>query len=244
LAFGYTVPWRRVQHTSIVGHEIVPGDKEEDREAQLAPLQAALPHLIELPSPLPASSPVVASVLDALVVLDEFDIERNEPFAWSPLPVGRGDEGQLGAWLNLPRNGPQRLVFPGAHTIAEKGGKASRRRDDSLPPGSELFLASCGLMSSGAQTILLSRWRVGGQSTMELIREFVQELPRASAADAWQRCVEIAKELPLEPALEPRVKLKDAGELPTAGHPFFWAGYLLVDSGEPLVEEPVVEPAK
>jgi len=98
-------------------------------------------------------------------------------------------------------------------------------------------------MSSGAQTILLSRWRVGGQSTLELLREFVQELPRASAAEAWQRCIEVAKELPLEPALEPRVKLKpDTTALPTAGHPFFWAGYLLVDSGEPLVEEGVRPP--
>jgi len=243
LALGYTVPWRRVQHTTIVGSEIVPGDKDEDRAAHLADLQAAMPHLIDLPTPLPASPPVVATALDAMVVLDEFDIERTEPFAWSPLPLGRGDEGQLGAWVHLPRIGPQRLVFPGAHTIAEKGGKASRRRDDSMPPGSELFLASCSLMSSGAQTILLSRWRVGGQSTLELLREFVQELPRASAAEAWQRCIEVAKELPLEPALEPRVKLKpDTTALPTAGHPFFWAGYLLVDSGEPLVEEGVRPP--
>jgi hypothetical protein len=101
-------------------------------------------------------------------------------------------------------------------------------------------------MSSGAQTILLSRWRVGGQSTLDLMREFIQELPRSSAAEAWQRCVEVAKELPLEPALEPRVKLKDASTLPTAEHPFFWSGYLLVDAGEPLEvqtlpEMPVVE---
>jgi hypothetical protein len=241
LAFGHTVPWRRIQHSTIAGQEIVPGDKAEDRTAQLANLQAAVTNFIELPAPPPATSPVVASVLDTLVVLDEFDIERDEPLAWSPLPGGRNN-GDLGAWLNLPRIGPQRLVFAGAHTIAEKGGKAPRRRNDGTPPGGELFLASCGLMSSGAQTILLSRWRVGGLSTLEIIREFVQELPRTSAADAWQRSVEVAKELPLELTMEPRIKLKDPSIAPTAAHPFFWAGYLLVDCGEPLVENADAEP--
>ena len=235
LALGHAVPWRRVQHTSIVGSELVPGEKDAERELSLTNLRAAMPNLIDVPTPSPVPTPVIATALDAIVVLDEFDIERDEPFAWSPLPVGRSSsENDLSAWLSLPRIGPQRLVYAGAHTVAENGGKTSRRRSNTSPPGSELFLASCGLLSSGAQTVLLSRWKVGGQSTLEIVREFVQELPRNSAADAWQRCIEVAKELPLEPALEPRIKLKEAGELPTAAHPFFWAGYLLVDCGEPL----------
>jgi tetratricopeptide (TPR) repeat protein len=244
LALGYAVPWRRVQHTSIVGKELVPGEKDSERALSLTNLRTAMPHLIEVPTPPPVPTPVIASALDAVVVLDEFDIERDEPLAWSPLPVGReNEENDLGAWLSLPRIGPQRLIYAGAHTVAENGGKTSRRRSSTSPPGSELFLASCSLISSGAQTILLSRWKVGGQSTLEIMREFLQELPRTSAADAWQRCIEIAKELPLEPALEPRIKLKDASDLPTAAHPFFWAGYLLVDCGEPIVEEAPADPA-
>ena len=66
------------------------------------------------------------------------------------------------------------------------------------------------------------------------MREFVQELPRTSASDAWQRCIEVAKQLPLEPSLEPRIKTSGQGELPTAEHPFFWSGYLLLDTGEPV----------
>ena len=234
LAFGHAQPWRRIRHTSIVGDELVPADKDEAKAELLEPLQTAMKHLIELPNPAPVATPVIASLLDELVVLDEFDIDRDEPFSWSPIPNAReGHDGELAAWLALPLSGPQRLVFAGAHTIAENGGKTSRRRSSQAPPGNELFLASCGLMSTGAQTILLSRWRVGGESTIELVREFVQELPRTSAADAWQRCIEVAKELPLEPALEPRLS-KDVGdEPPTAGFPFFWAGYLLVDTGEP-----------
>jgi tetratricopeptide (TPR) repeat protein len=238
LAVGYAVPFRRVQHTTLVGDDLVPGEKAAERALNLVKLKAVIPNLIDIPTPPPVPTPVIATAIDAAVVLDEFDIERDEPLAWSPLPVGRAnEENNLAAWANLPRNGPQRLIYAGAHTVAENGGKTPRKKSNMSPPGSELFLASCSLLSSGAQTVLLSRWKVGGQSTLEIVREFVQEIPKSTAADAWQRCIEVAKELPLDPALESRIKLKDATNLPTAAHPFFWAGYLLVDCGEPLTTD-------
>jgi hypothetical protein len=64
------------------------------------------------------------------------------------------------------------------------------------------------------------------------MREFAQELPHTSAADAWQRAVQLVGENPLDSDGEPRVrKAADKGETPTAEHPFFWAAYLLADSG-------------
>jgi hypothetical protein len=119
------------------------------------------------------------------------------------------------------------------HTLAERGGRgATRRRGSSgVAAGDDLFYSSCTLMSAGAETLLMSRWRVGGQSTLDIVREFAQELPHASAAEAWQRSVHVAMEMPVDPTTELRVK---AGAKPvelTAAHPFFWAGYLVVDSG-------------
>jgi hypothetical protein len=44
--------------------------------------------------------------------------------------------------------------------------------------------------------------------------------------------VQVAADTPIETEYEPRIKKAAAGgEPPKAGHPFFWAGYLLVDSG-------------
>ena len=43
-------------------------------------------------------------------------------------------------------------------------------------PGNEVFLSVCGLMANGARTMLLSRWRTGGQTSFDLVREFIQEL--------------------------------------------------------------------
>ena len=165
--------------------------------------------------------------------MDDVETQGDHPLAWSPLPLDKNEQqGALENWLALPKAGPQRIALPGMHTLAERGGKtASRRRGATVAPGDDLFYASCGLMSAGAETMLLSRWRVGGQSTIDLVREFVQELPHTAAAEAWQRSVQLAMQMPIDPLNELRVKAgKDPVEL-TAAHPFFWAGYVVIDSG-------------
>lgn len=107
-----------------------------------------------------------------------------------------------------------------------------------LGPGNEIFLSVCGMMSTGTRTILLSRWRSGGQTSLDLVQEFTQELPHTTPADAWQRAIQVVSNSPLNADAEPRIK-KSSGEHAgkdgeqRAAHPFFWAGYLLVDSGCP-----------
>jgi len=112
--------------------------------------------------------------------------------------------------------------------------------------GDELFLAACGLMASGSRTALLGRWRVGGQSTTNLMKEFVQELPHDSAAAAWRRAVELCGENTLDPATEGRLKATATSDPVKADHPFFWAGYMLIDTGLMPTSEaaPAAAPAK
>jgi tetratricopeptide (TPR) repeat protein len=235
LAFHAPDAWRRVQRTGLAVGEMVTGEKPAERLEKTAALQAALESPTMLDVPAAAPTPMLASLLDALVVLADVDAETPDPLAWAPLPLDRAEQhGALRNWLMLPASGPQRVLLPGMHTVAERGGKAPRRRGGSAPanlPGSELFYASCGLMSAGAETVLLSRWRVGGQSTLDLVREFVQELPHASAADAWQRSVQLLRESPIDPASELRVEPGKRSVDLTGAHPFFWAGYLVVDTG-------------
>ncbi len=241
LAFGNTLPWRRVQRSGIVGRGILPGESEEEQDEILSSLRSTVENPIDLPSPSPIPSPQVASLLESLIVLDPIDLTPAQPMGWSPIPAGRSSRNDsLSHWLTLPQIGPQRVILPGVHTIAERGGRSSKRRGRGVQttPGYELFLSSCGLMSSGAQTILISRWSVGGQSTLDMVREFVQELPHTSAAEAWQRSVQITMETPIRPGLEPRVKTSVKDPPMTASHPFFWAGYLLIDAGEPTEDTP------
>jgi hypothetical protein len=138
--------------------------------------------------------------------------------------------GSLQSWMTLPWGGPEWVVLPGFHTPAEDGVRK--------PPTecNDLFLAVCGLMSTGVRTILISRWRTAGQTSLDLVREFVQELPHRAPAESWQRAVQLLITQPLDTEAEPRLKRDTSGaDPPLADHPFFWAGYMLVDSGQ-LVE--------
>jgi hypothetical protein len=155
------------------------------------------------------------------------DVEDPEklPYGWSPAKLDAGKPGStLGDWTLLPFAGAEQAVFPGFHSAAEYGLKRPGT-------GDEIFLTACGLMASGSRTILLSRWRVGGQSTVELMREFVQELPHKSATAAWRRSVQLSADRLIDPAAEPRVKPNPAADGLKGDHPFFWAGYLLIDTG-------------
>ncbi len=177
--------------------------------------------------PLPGPSSLYRVLIDRLVVLDDLSIDGANPYNWAPIQIERGKPGNLlNDWLSLPWHGPEVMILPGFHTAAEN----SLRQVNTPAPGSEVFLTICGLMASGTKTILLSRWRTGGQSSFEIVREFAQELPHTSPADAWQRAVLVTADTRLDPAAEPRVQ--PGGRDPPKGvHPFFWAGYMLVDSG-------------
>jgi tetratricopeptide (TPR) repeat protein len=199
--------------------------------------------------PLPAASPLYGSLFDTLVVLD--DVAGGEKsrsadpaayFQWSPIPLDRTrGVGSLAQWLAPPRLGASCILLPEFHTPAEN----SLRQLGAAPPGADLFLASCGLMAGGARTVLLSRWRMGGQSTDQLMRQFAEELPHASAADAWQRSVQILWQTPLDSADEPRLEHFAGPDGATARHPLFWSGYVLIDTGwSPGNVEPAISDAQ
>lgn len=238
LAVGNAQPWRRIKRTGIAGQEVLPGDSDEAKQAALTALRDTVENPIGFPTNSPAPTSVMGSLTETLVVLDDIELELSRPLDWSPISAGRSSkQSSLSFWLTLPQFGPQRVVLPAARTVAERGGKISKRKGTAAP-GTEMFLASCGLMSTGAQTILLSSWRVGGETTMELTREFLQEVPYTTAAAAWQRSVQVTQELPLVAESEPRVKENSSETVEfTAKHPFFWAGYQLIDAGAPAVEE-------
>lgn len=233
-ALGDTTPPRPVRTTGIVP----PSGSGSQGEAVVADLEGAVANAVRLGSSMVVPSPVVASVIEQLVVLQEVDLDPAKPYGVSPLPIDRtGNQGGLDAWLRLPVADCQRILLPALHTSAETGLKASRRRsrtggDQGQTEGTELFHLSCSLLASGAKTVLVSRWYVPGQTSRELVREFVRELPNMAADQAWQRSVLLAQRMPLDPEQEPRMKRPDSpADIPDATHPFLWSGYLLVDTG-------------
>ncbi len=225
--------------TLVVLGRLFPRDDAEVARAAFNDLADVVPRSVALQKPpLPGPSSTYASLADRLIVLDDIEMEGHGPYSWAPMSFDRGKPGNsLSDWLALPWHAPRVVILPGFHTAAEN----ALKRASSVQPGREMFLSICGLMSSGVRTILLSRWRSGGRTSFEIVREFAQELPHTTPADAWQRAVLVVADSRLDITAEPRIKRAVTVDPPKASHPFFWAGYLLVDSGV-RAEEPEPEP--
>lgn len=220
----------RPAQTMIVAGRMHTKENEVVAQEAAQALIEKLPGAFVAPAQLSAPGSIYASLIDRLVVLDDIDEADRGPYDWSPLRLDKGKPvGLLSQWALLPWDGPQQVVLPGFHTPVEYGLKRGGTGDD-------VFLSVMGLMASGSRTILLSRWRTGGQTSYDLTREFVQELPYTAADNAWQRAVELVTSTDLDLMREPRVRASSDETLP-AEHPFFWAGYLLIDTGlEPVRE--------
>jgi CHAT domain-containing protein len=216
-------------NTAVILGKLYPRDDESAAKSAFERLAAVLPGSIALKPPPPGPTAVYKVMFDRLIVFDDLTVSDQDPYAWTPAPIDRSKTGgTLGQWMSLPLGCPEQIILPGYHTAAEDAMKRAARG----PGGDEVFLSLCGLMSCGARTILLSRWRSGGQSSYDLVREFAQELPHTSPAEAWQRAVMVETSTQLNIEAEARIKRGATDETPKADHPFFWAGYMLIDSGQ------------
>jgi len=185
------------------------------------------------------SAPLLAaSLCDRLVLFDE--LGGDGPIAGRPLAVGVGGKIAMtfGEWCAPPPKRPQVVVVPGLQTEMADGLNRVPAR-----PGEDLFLAATDLLAAGARTVVLSRWRVGGEMSVDLVDEFLRDLAgderndgeaapaRARAAECWQRAIDVVSAEEPDMSREPRLK-QSAGAILTDGSaPFLWAGYVLFDSG-------------
>jgi CHAT domain-containing protein len=234
-------------NTAVVAGKLHLRGGDAAARAAFEQLSAVVPGAVALRSPPPAISSVYGSLFQRLIVFDDLALADRDPYGWAPAPIDHGKTSALlSEWLLLPWGGPDVVVLPGFHTAAEDGLKRVGRN----LPGNEVFLSVCGLLANGARTVLLSRWRTGGQTSFDLVREFVQELGDASPADAWQRAVMLTIDSRLNLEAEPRIKRAPAEEAPKASNPFFWAGFMLVDCGAASEkaaakpDKPAVKPQK
>jgi hypothetical protein len=219
------------RNVGVVVGKLYPQDKPDVSLSAFEQFKQSVPAALPLAEVPPAPTSLYRRAFDQLAVFDDID-PANGSYDWSPTQLDRGKPGgAMQAWLALPWGGPDVVMIPGFHTAAENSIKPKKGAAD----GSDLFLPIMGLMSSGVRTVLISRWRTAGQTSYDLVREFAQELPHETPADAWQRSVLLAQSTPVDPELEPRVKRFNAtsSEPPKAKHPFFWSGYILADMGPP-----------
>jgi len=237
LALPFGAPQKPRPNIGVSLGKLHPQDDETVATSAFGRIGPAIPGAVALPRPLTAPANLYRVLLDGLIVLDDV-APASGPYDWTPLRPDRKGTAPLAGWFALPWGGPDKIILPGFHTAAETGFRKGR------PNGEEVFLTVCGLMASGARTVLISRWRPAGQTSFDLIREFAQELPYVSPAEAWQRSIQVVSDTPLETEREPRVKDATPGTPRVkAKHPFFWAPYMLVDSGQAPADPSAPAPA-
>ena len=188
-----------------------------------------------------APAPAVASLCESLVILDE--LSGDGPIAGRPLVAGTAAKGGMtfGDWLAPPLKRPRLVVLPGLQT-AMAGGLSK------MPPraGDDLFIAATDLLAAGARSSVVSRWRTGGKLAVDLVEEFIRDvsaIPADEAAppsvvESWHRAVELVGAEQPDPAREPRLKQSPGAVLADARHPFFWAGYAVIDCGPGAYDDP------
>jgi tetratricopeptide (TPR) repeat protein len=233
LAIGDTRPRKPDTNMAVVIGRLFPNDTNDIAGGGFDEIERRIPGAVAIKGRHNIPSGLQATLFKRLIVLADIPPADAGPYAWSPIPLDHNSPGSaLASWCKLPFGRPDQIMLPGFHTSAENSLKRSAA-------GADLFYSVCGLMSTGARTVLISRWRTGGQSSIDLVREFAQELPHTTASDAWQRSVLLVSDTTLDPSLEPRLNKTTSADPPKAAHPFFWAGFLLADTGaEPERDDP------
>jgi hypothetical protein len=217
------------------------GDKPAVAQEWAARLAGSIDRAVVLPAPAPAAPmPLVASLVDTLLVFDE--LSGDGPVSTRSLFSSQGGKSAMtfGDWLSSPSKRPRCIVLPGFQS-AMAGGLTK------LParPGEDIFMAVTDLVAAGGRTAVVSRWRMGGKTGIDLVEEFLRdrtvsedETESPPAAESWQRAVEMATAEQPDVSREPRLKQSPQAVLADARHPFLWSGYMLIDCGTGRYDDP------
>lgn len=194
-------------------------------DAQVADYQKVSPLIVNFPQQLDVPTNLFNTILDQIVVWTESSpIEKSGPFGVVPAEKDRGKNGSnIAGWMALPFNGAEHVVLP---CFAGAGDNGIRGAAD----GDEFFIISCALLSSGSRTLLISRWNVGGESSLKVTRQYLNDVADDFAPSlAWHRAAKTLRETPLDWTRETRLKPTNKPPELKGDHPLFWSGYMLFD---------------
>ena len=207
---------------------IVPGKLHPKEDADIQ--SDALARLRKnLPKTALWSESVLTSPPRLLLSLSDRFLSYEEIFADDPdWPLVGGREKKGGTPVSdlrfLPWGGPKTVILPGFRS----GGEAALKENSG---GADIFMPILFLESQGAENLLVSRWRVGGDSAYRLCESFLEKTEKEPAPRAWKETLEQFMSEPLNLKEEPRFRGTPPKDPIPGEHPFFWAGYLPVCRG-------------
>ena len=156
-----------------------------------------------------------------LVVASTRPVPRTSTWVLRIDPTGGTPDDTLSTWIRFPHDVPTTAAWFGTRSAVGSGS------------GEDLFQFLAAMRASGVRTTLMSRWAVGGESTLLAAGEYVQEVPVVGVQDAWDRSLAVLRQSPLDPGGEPLLSRMDAAREDIDGSlPLFWSGYLVAGAGD------------
>jgi len=152
-------------------------------------------------------------------------IHNYTPMNWESIAPVLTDTNQnqanIRSWSQLPWGSPELMLLAGVN--AE-------------PPtpqatGDEWLRLTLPLIAQGTRQLTISRWPVGGESTVSLMRSFQENQEDLCVSDAWQRSVLTLWEEQFGQRREPLFKIApfaNAENTVLGSHPLLWSGYLRI----------------
>lgn len=214
--------------TAVVPGLLYPNEPEKNQQDALFRLSQNISQMVVLARESYAVPSSVLSVrLKQLIVLSEIVGNNPNTYNWIPFLANKQKTANsILQWVRLPWGAPRLIILPGFRSGAENALKSNI-------DGNEFFFSILSMQASGADTILISRWRTGGRSSYDLVNFFMENIRSMDYASAWKKAVQSlwATEIVLNE--EPRLKgLFPKDKTVWVDHPFFWSGFMLISPGE------------
>ena len=143
--------------------------------------------------------------------------ESLTPFAFT----NTSDQLAMQSWNQLPFGSPRSLVLTGVSMMPP----AMTGQED------EWLRILLPAIAQGTRQITLTRWPVGGESTVSLLQSFMDNQQDMRLSEAWQRSVLTAWEsqYPLaDEILFRESKVENPDNAVSGNHPLLWSGYVNV----------------
>jgi CHAT domain len=130
-------------------------------------------------------------------------------------------QSSIRTWSSFPWGTPSSMLLAGV---------------DAVPPaaqstGDDWLRIVLPLIAQGTRQLTVSRWSVGGESTVSLMKSFCENQEDLAVSEAWQRSVLMFWEDQFEQRNEPLFKMAPFAKPENrvfGSHPLLWSGYLRI----------------
>ena len=195
---------------------VAEGSKAKELRDELAAKKRAIVDLSAKSSAYPPSR-FFKIASDCVSVYSSMSWDAISPVATDSNP----NQSNVRFWGRLPWGSPSAMCLAGVNSLTPT----------SAMSGDDWLRLTLPLIAQGTRQLTISRWAVGGESTVSLMRTFQENQEDLPVSEAWQRGVLTLWEEQFEGRHEPLFKgtasAKSENTI-SGSHPLLWSGYLRI----------------